>query len=405
MYPRKDLDISPLDFICAMRYLLDSENDVKKNKKITTKITALWQTPKHVLVSLSVRSGFELLLTTLNLPEGSEVIITGITIPDIVKIIEKHKLKVVAVDMHMPELAIKIDELKKAVTSKTRMIIPTHLFGTRIPLDEMFSILKSYPDILVVEDCAEAFSGVHDYQGDLHSDIVMFSFGTIKFATALGGGVFLIKRKETFEKMASLQQQWPTMNKKQYLKKIMTGLFYKIIGIKSVLGFTYRLFKWTGNDLDNFLMEHLRGFKGGDFFTLIRRQPPFAMKMLLYRRLKNFGPAEAQRNVKPVKAIKKFISPDARIAGIKNSNQGNWLFSASANNQDNLIKEIIKLNIDATKYSTQLKVVKNTDNGIYPSECTSYMESIIYIPLLTSMSEELLKKIAKAINYDASNSI
>lgn len=144
-----------------------------------------WGGGSFNLPSLSVRSGFDALLTALNLEEGSEVLVSAITIKDMGRILADHGLIPVPVDIDMVRLELDLGSLAAAITKNTRAILVAHLFGSLMKMDDIIAFAKKYK-LLVIEDCAQAFMGSR-YRGHSGSDVCMFSFGPIKTATALGG--------------------------------------------------------------------------------------------------------------------------------------------------------------------------------------------------------------------------
>ena len=79
------------------------------------------------------------------------------------------------------------------------MIVVAHIFGSRSPLDEVLEVARNH-DLLVVEDCAQAFMGMQ-YMGEHRADVSMFSFGTIKTATSFGGAIVHVKNPVVLEEM------------------------------------------------------------------------------------------------------------------------------------------------------------------------------------------------------------
>ena len=67
----------------------------------------------EAIVFLSVRTGWDLLLTALALPAGSEVVTSAVTIPDMVRIIEHHGLTPVPVDVDAVGLEIDLEQLER----------------------------------------------------------------------------------------------------------------------------------------------------------------------------------------------------------------------------------------------------------------------------------------------------
>ena len=155
VYPRKKLDYSFGNILSALTMTIVPRLD---KRKIINEIENLWPM-ENVIVGLSVRTIFDSLLLTKNFKKGSEVIMTGITIPDMVKIVESHGLKIVPIDLNMETLQLKKEALNKAVSKKTVMIVVAHLFGSRMEMDPVYKALDKRSDVLIVEDCAQAYNG------------------------------------------------------------------------------------------------------------------------------------------------------------------------------------------------------------------------------------------------------
>jgi len=71
--------------------------------------------------------------------------------------------------------------------------------------------------ILVIEDCAQAFTG-QDYTGHPETDVAMFSFGSIKTMTALGGALLRVKDADLLRKMRAIQRTHPAQKRKEFAK-------------------------------------------------------------------------------------------------------------------------------------------------------------------------------------------
>ena len=149
-----------------------------------------------------MRTGFDLWLQSLALPPGSEVLVSAITIRDMVRIIEAHGLVPVPVDVNPEDLSVNVESLRRAVSPRTRAILVAHLFGTRPPLEPILEIARQH-NLLVAEDCAQAFAGRH-FTGHPEADISMFSFGSIKTATALGGAIVRVRDAKHFAADAAI---------------------------------------------------------------------------------------------------------------------------------------------------------------------------------------------------------
>jgi dTDP-4-amino-4,6-dideoxygalactose transaminase len=142
------------------------------------------------LICLSIRSGFDLLLSELALPAGSEVLIS-VTIPAMPRILAEHGLVPVPVDIDMSTLSVTAEALRNAVTPQTKAIVVAHLFGSRMDMEPVLAVAREY-QLFVIEDCAQAYAGP-TFKGHPESDVRMFSFGPIKTATTIGGAVLFIR--------------------------------------------------------------------------------------------------------------------------------------------------------------------------------------------------------------------
>src|SRR5689334_4277182 len=89
---------------------------------------------------LSVRSAWDLVCQAMAWPQGSEVILSAINLEDMLHIARHHGLVPVPIDVDPVTLAVDPAELESTVTGRTRAILVAHLFGSRMPLDEIVSV-------------------------------------------------------------------------------------------------------------------------------------------------------------------------------------------------------------------------------------------------------------------------
>ncbi len=171
-----------------------------------------------VLACLSVRSGFDLLLSALDWPPGSEVLVSAVTIPDMAAIIEAHGLKPIPIDLTPRDMSPRIELLRQAITPATRAVLVAHLFGGRVDLAP-FAETAAEHGLLLIEDCAQAYRGPGDL-GDRRADVSLFSFGPIKTATALGGALLRVRDPQALKSMHARQAVYPTQSRLKYLQRI-----------------------------------------------------------------------------------------------------------------------------------------------------------------------------------------
>jgi dTDP-4-amino-4,6-dideoxygalactose transaminase len=105
-----------------------------------------------------------------------------------VAVIEHHGLVAVPIDLDPASCAVNLDALVAAITPRTRAVVVAHLFGSRMRMDAVVELAQRH-SLFLLEDCAQAFAA-DAYRGHAGSDVTLFSFGTIKTATAIS--VFMI---------------------------------------------------------------------------------------------------------------------------------------------------------------------------------------------------------------------
>ena len=153
---------------------------------------------------IGVGSGTDALfiaLKALGVGIGDEVItVSNTAIPTVASIINTGA-KVRFVDIGKDSL-MDIKKIKGAINSKTKAIVPVHLFGQTCDMGEIISISKKY-NLKIVEDCAQACGALYKNQkaGSM-GDIGCYSFYPTKILGAYGDGGFLTtNNKKLYEKM------------------------------------------------------------------------------------------------------------------------------------------------------------------------------------------------------------
>ncbi len=153
---------------------------------------------------IGVGSGTDALfiaLKVLGVGIGDEVItVSNTAIPTVASIINTGA-KVRFVDIGKDSL-MDIKKIKDAINSKTKVIVPVHLFGQTCDMSGILSISKKY-NLKIVEDCAQACGALYKNQkaGSI-GDIGCYSFYPTKILGAYGDGGFLTtNNKKLYEKM------------------------------------------------------------------------------------------------------------------------------------------------------------------------------------------------------------
>ncbi|AZA76066.1 DegT/DnrJ/EryC1/StrS family aminotransferase [Chryseobacterium sp. G0186] len=125
---------------------------------------------KHVIPCANGTDALQIALMALDLKEGDEVITADFTFAATVEVIHLLKLKSVLVDVDYDTFTISTDDLRKAITPRTKAIIPVHLFGQCANMEEILKIAEEH-NLYVIEDNAQAIGAEYT-----------FSDGTVKYA-------------------------------------------------------------------------------------------------------------------------------------------------------------------------------------------------------------------------------
>jgi len=110
---------------------------------------------KHVIPCANGTDALQIALMSLDLQPGDEVITTSFTFVATVEVIELLKLKPVMVDVDPLTFNIDPAEIRKAITPRTRVIMPVHLFGQCADMEAIMHISEEF-NLKVIEDNCQA---------------------------------------------------------------------------------------------------------------------------------------------------------------------------------------------------------------------------------------------------------
>jgi len=160
--------------------------------------------------AIGVNSGTDALilaLRSLGIGPGDEVITVSHTaLATIAAVIAVHATPVL-VDVESDYYTLNPSLLKKAITSKTKAIIPVHLYGQPADMGAIIKIARN-KGLYVIEDCAQAAGALYDGKraGSI-GDIGCFSFYPTKNLAAFGdGGALITNNARLAEKIRRLRQ-------------------------------------------------------------------------------------------------------------------------------------------------------------------------------------------------------
>jgi len=110
---------------------------------------------KHVIPCANGTDALQIAMMGLGLQPGDEVITADFTFAATVEVIALLQLTPVLVDVNVVNMNISLDGIRKAITPKTKAIVPVHLFGRAANMDAIMDIAKEH-NLYVIEDNAQA---------------------------------------------------------------------------------------------------------------------------------------------------------------------------------------------------------------------------------------------------------
>lgn len=118
---------------------------------------------KHVIPCANGTDALQIAMMGLGLEQGDEVITADFTFAATVEVIALLKLTPVLVDVDPIDFNIDINAIKKAITPKTKAIVPVHLFGRCANMDEIMVLAKEH-NLYVIEDNAQAIGANYTHK-------------------------------------------------------------------------------------------------------------------------------------------------------------------------------------------------------------------------------------------------
>ena len=131
---------------------------------------------KHVIPCANGTDALQIAMMGLNLKPGDEVITADFTFAATAEVIALLNLTPVLVDVDLETFNINCNEIRKAITSKTKAIVPVHLFGQAANMQEIMEIAKEH-NLYVIEDNAQAIGS--EYQFSSGSKVKTGTIGNV----------------------------------------------------------------------------------------------------------------------------------------------------------------------------------------------------------------------------------
>jgi len=198
-------------------------------------------------IGIGVNSGtsaLHLALLAAGIGEGDEVVTTPFTFVATVAAIRYTGARPVFVDIDPRSYNVDPAKLEAAITSKTRAIMPVHLYGQPADMDPILEIARRR-GLLVIEDAAQAHGAEYkSRRAGSMGDLACFSFYPGKNLGAYGEGGMVVTNNPEYARIIRMLRDWGA--EKKYVHQLK-GYNYRMEGLQgAILGVKLRhLEAWT----------------------------------------------------------------------------------------------------------------------------------------------------------------
>jgi perosamine synthetase len=351
------------------------------------------------LVCFSARSGWDLWLGAQGLRVGDEVLVSAVTHPDMVRIISEHGLRAVPVDID-PETLAPPCKLEAALTPRTRVVLVAHLFGGRMDLGVVAKFARER-GLLLVEDCAQAFQGPERI-GDAAADVSMYSFGTLKTSTALGGAVLRVRDRGVLGRMRGIQASYPTQGRGGYLKKLLKVLALVAASRPRPYGLLTRACTRFGPDLDALVGGVVCGFPphevAATFLGHLRQRPSAPLLAMLSRRLRTFDGERLARRTSTGERFRRRLRVVDLHPGQRSLQRTHWLFPVVVEDPEALVASLRRRGLDASQATSSIAVVEAPTGCSSPGEASLMMSGVVFMPMYPELPSQAFDIMAGLVN-------
>ncbi len=144
---------------------------------------------KHVIPCANGTDALQIAMMALDLQPGDEVITPSFTFIATTEVIALLRLTPVFVEVDPKTFCMDPVSLEKAITPKTKAIVPVHLYGHSAPLDEIMAIARKH-NLIVIEDNAQAIGGDYHAKSGTKKTGTIGHIGTTSFFPSKNLGAY-----------------------------------------------------------------------------------------------------------------------------------------------------------------------------------------------------------------------
>lgn len=360
-------------------------------------LEAFWSPKGDAIACFSVRSGFDLLLQAMladgRLNEGDAILFSALNVKQMVRAVERLGLVPVPVELDLGDMRPRMDAAARAADGRAKVFVVAHLFGARMDLEPVSAFTKEH-DLLLVEDCAQAYDGV--YRGSPLSDVAMFSFGPIKTKTCLGGGLLTVSDENLLAQMRRIQATYPVQENKAHVKRALKFGALKIATSRVVFGAVAMACRLMGRDYDAAMSNAVRDVAKQKTPKQLRMRCSPALLKLLRRRLSQEVATELAERTRQGKLLRGLLDDYAVLPAGAAKYHDYWVFAAIVENPNDVIQALRRDGFDACDLPRSEAIAPpegREDLRAHIAE--TLLTNLVVLPCYPGMSDATLKRQAE----------
>ncbi len=395
MWPCKGLDFSWEDWFFA----LESSLAPPRRQTVGARVERIWSEGGDAIACLNVRSAFDLFLRSMQWDAGDEIIFSAVTVPDMPVVARYHGLRTVPLDIDPITTVWDVAELEALIGPRTRAVVLTHLYGARLDVEPTVEVARRR-EIMVIEDCAEAYAGPA-WTGHAEADLNLFSFGPLKTATAVGGGLVRVRDAGLRKRMRSIMKGDPVQPTREHLWRLIIYGALRASTNPHLFGMYIAVLRALGVDHQELIHRLTRSVSGEDLLTRIRRQPCAALLALLERRLYE-GDAAISRRTELGRTLFEALGPEVDLPTREVDTHSYWLVPVLTSEPEGLARELRSEGF--YPMSGRLAVVRDSRAPDTASPgAQRLVTGSVYLPFDPQMPGQELKRLGGIVTAVAQN--
>jgi perosamine synthetase len=235
MIPVAKPKITEEDKTAVLEVLNSTHQSLGPRKKEFEKNFAEFIGTKYGLAVNSGTSGLHLCMLASGIKEGDEVITSPFSFIASSNVILMCNAKPVFVDIDPKTFNIDVNKIEQAITTKTKAILPVHIFGQPCDMDKIMEIAEKHNLIVIEDSCESIGAEFNNKKAGSFGKASVFSFYPNKQLNTGEGGIVLTNDKEFYDMCDSLHNQG-RVDSGQWLQHKYLGYNYRLNELNCALG-------------------------------------------------------------------------------------------------------------------------------------------------------------------------